>query len=263
MKTINTIKYIVLITIFSSLLIFNACKKDNSTSTTAVTYGTVLFHLHTNVDTNEVDNYGDMYTMTGGRMISVSNAQLYLSSIQLQKADGSYITVPTSSILKVQETEPYTLGNVPTGNYKSVMFNVGLTSAQNLVVPSAADTNYQYRPEMWFTIPFSASTGYKFINFEGAIDTTASGMGGMAAMAPFRIHIGTNANLKMIMMPDQNFTITKGAASEVHMIIDYNKLFHNIDLTVQANRNIITTSDNSSSNAAAVANNIQSMFSYE
>jgi hypothetical protein len=142
------------------------------------------------------------------------------------------------------------------------MFNVGLTPTQNLVVPSAADTNFQYRPEMWFGAT-AQPLGYKFINFEGSIDTTASGMGGLATMAPFKIHVGTNANLRVGMLPEQAFSVAKGTTSEVHVTIDYNKLFHNIDLTVPANRSIVTVADNSLSVAHTIANNIQSMFSYE
>ena len=260
MKIQNTIKSLLLISCIGVLLTVNSCK-DKNDNTPATTYGTVLLHLHTNVDTNEVE-YGTMYTMTGGRMISVDNAQMYLSGIQLEKADGSFIDVPVSSLLKVKETEPYVLGDVPTGNYKSVRFNVGLTPTQNLVVPAAADTNFQNRLEMWFGTT-AQPLGYKFINFEGSIDTTASGMGGLSAMAPFKIHIGTNANIKMVMLPEQAFSVTKETTSEVHVTIDYNKLFHNIDLTVPANRSVVTVADNNLSVAHTIANNIQSLFSYE
>ena len=132
MKNLKTISIIFLFTVMVS-----ACKKstDNSPATTQEpTTGTLYFHLHTDVDTNEVDNYGDIYVLTGGRKISVIKAQLYISNIQLVRADSSVYTVPNTVLLKMQETEPYLVGNVPAGNYVTVRFTIGLDSATNAKV---------------------------------------------------------------------------------------------------------------------------------
>ena len=247
--------------IFTLLFLINACKKstDSPPATTQSTTGTLYFHLHTNVDSNEVDAYGAVYILTGGRKISVNKAQLYISNIQLIRADGSVYPVPNTILLKVQETEPYLVGNVPAGNYSSVRFTVGLDSVTNLKTPAVSDSALN-NSSMWFGAT-AQPEGYVFVNFQGTIDTTASANG--TNLLPFMYMIGTNANRRQVTMPNQNFTVTTGQAQYVHMIIDYNKLFTGVNLSNSNNLMIMSPTANSSAVATTISNNIPSMFYYE
>ena len=257
MKNLKTISIIFLFTVMVS-----ACKKstDNSPATTQEpTTGTLYFHLHTDVDTNEVDNYGDIYVLTGGRKISVIKAQLYISNIQLVRADSSVYTVPNTVLLKMQETEPYLVGNVPAGNYVTVRFTIGLDSATNAKVPNTADTAFN-NSSMWFGGSAQPS-GYVFLNFQGSIDTTLAGNSNK--LIPFIYRIGTTANRQQVTMPYQNFTVIPSQLQYSHIIIDYYKLFTGINMGNMNNLMVMSPNDNASAIAKTISNNIPTMFSYE
>src|SRR5580698_6787172 len=92
----NSLLFFLLLTCLFS------CKPKDSPVPAVTATGTLAFHLHTDVDTTEVDVLGQVYKLSTGRQISVSFAQLYLSHIQLIKLDGSTYEVPNLIILKNQ-----------------------------------------------------------------------------------------------------------------------------------------------------------------
>ena len=234
-----------------------ACQKSGSDSATPT--GRIELHLHTNADTNEID-YNTVYTLTGGRKISVSLAQLYLSGIELQKADGTWYSLPGAIVLKVQETEPFAVNaDVPVGNYQNIRFNVGLDAATNAITPTATDTALN-RPEMWFGST-AQPAGYVFVNFQGSLDTTAKA--NSDKLLPFAYKLGTAANLKQVTMTAKNYAVTPGKVALIHLTIDYAKLFTGIVLSNPANLTVNTVPLNSSAVAARLAANIPLMFSYE
>jgi hypothetical protein len=221
--------------------------------------GTLMFHLHTYIDEQEVDGYNIAYTTDAGRQISLSLAQMYISDIQLEKPDGTFYYVIDKKILKILDAEAYLIGNVPVGNYKSVKFKIGLPSSTNSENPSSSpDSLILNHPEMWFSNT-AQPNGYTFLKVQGTIDTSADMSG---KMYPFTYKIGTNINYTQITMPVQNFTIVANQVQYVHMIIDYSHLFSGISLD-STHLNINTVSDNSLPLATKIVNNIPTMFRYE
>jgi hypothetical protein len=243
-------------------LILNSCKKDKDEAPAPATAnGTLAFHFHTNVDTAEVEDQDSVYTTGLGRKITVHRAELYISNVQLIKTDGSLQDVPGVVKLIKRGEEEYVIGSVPAGNYKSVKFNVGLSAAINASTPASSDSTLN-QPQMWFGIAAQPS-GFVFINFQGTIDTTTFGNGTIAQMQSFTYKIGTNANLKSVTMPDQNYTVSPNQVQFVHMVIDYNMLFNGISLNTGSNLTMNTATDNSGALGMQLVNNISSMFSYE
>lgn len=252
------------IAVLAAFVFIAGCKKKESqpdAGSTKSPTGTLLVHLHTNLDMEEVYGYNITYTTSTGRQISLSKAQLYISNIELVKTDGSVYSVPNTTLLQVFGTETYTIGGVPTGNYKSVRFNVGLDPATNLKNPSTSSSDVLNTPSMWFGTT-AQPQGYIFVNLQGKIDTTADASGTVASMQPFNLLIGTDANYKKVVMPDKNFSVTPGTQL-LHINTDYSKLFNGIKLSDSNNLMISSPSDNATSNGGAVAKNISSMFSYE
>lgn len=254
---------IAIVSLLSLALAFSSCKKkkNEDTPTPAPANGTLFLHFHTNADTNEVDTYNQVYVMSGGRKISVSIAQLYVSGIQLVKSDGSTYDVSGVNILKLMQEEQYVAGSVPSGNYKSIRFNVGLAPSTNSSTPAANDSTLN-RPNMWFGSSAQPS-GFVFVNFQGKIDTSAAGNNTTAQMQPFNYRVGTNAHLKNVAMPDQNYSVVPNQAQYVHIVIDYAKLFNGITLNVNSNLTMTSVSDNSLPLATQLTNNIPLMFTYE
>lgn len=257
------IKQFVFIIVLITMITFS-CKKNTTTSEPepAVANGTAMLHLHTNVDTIEVADYDSIYVMSDGRKISVSIAQLYISNIQLVKADGSTFDISGLTIAKTQQEEAYMLGSVPVGNYKSIRFNVGLSPTVNTLLPLLSDSVF-YKPNMWFGNTVQPWYGYVFVNFQGKIDTTNAANGTLAGMQPFTYKIGTDNHLKSVNMPDQDYTISSNQTQYIHIMIDYNKLFNGIILNSSNNLSIITSANNSGALSNQIANNIPSMFMYQ
>ncbi len=249
------------LTIFISIF---SCKKDSSTTTTtnpATPTGTLVLHLHTNVDSNEVDFYDTVYHTTAGRKISVSRAQLFISHIQAVQLNGAVIDLSGISILKVMENEEYVIGKIPVGNYKSVNFSVGLDNTVNTTAPTVG--SIFNNPTMWFNSSYASSDGYVFANFQGKIDTTTHANGTVTNMQPFVYKIGTNAHFTNINMPEQDFAVLANTKQYVHIIIDYNKFFNGVPLNQSANLNVSTAAANSTAIGNLVAANIVSLFHYE
>ena len=251
--------YFFILSIALAMWLNVSCTKKNSIN--PVVTGQLYFHLHTNIDSLEVDSYNSVLQSTSGRNISLSLAQMYLSNIQLVRLDGSVYSVANQVILKVFENEAYLVGNVPAGNYRSVRFSVGLSAMENAKTPVAGDTVF-YRPEMWFGNT-AQPQGFVFLNVQGKIDTTALGNGTEDQMVQFTYKIGTAASLKQVVMPDQNFSVFPNQIEYVHMLINYMKIFDGIDLSKASNLSVQSTTDNSGSVATQIVNNIPGMFSYE
>jgi hypothetical protein len=247
-------------------LIIASCKKQSKGpepdgSSTPPPTGTYILHLHTYLDNNEVDAYNIVYTNDAGRKISLSMAQLYLSELQLVKADGTTIPFTGTKIFKVLEKETYMVGEAPVGNYKGIRFSVGLNpDKQN--PHDANDSTILNKPAMWFSSN-PQQDGYIFLNMQGTIDTTSDASSTAAQMQTFNIKIGTSSNFKEVAMPEKNFTIMADQVEYGHVLIDYSQLFSGISLNTSANLSVTSPADNASSNAVKIASNIPLMFKYE
>ncbi len=254
-------KTLKIISLLSAIVIMiAACKKNTDTSPIIqpLANGTLFFHLHTNIDTNEVD-YGDTARDASGRKIVLSLAQFYISGITVKKADGSTYAFTGVYLLKKAENEQYTIGSIPAGNYTSVSFTVGLDSVTNSTSPASyADPNNvlaAQTPSMWFG---STSQGYIFMNVQGMADTSAGNNGN--PNFPFSYKIGSNALRRTVTLPQQNFTVMPSQGQEVHMICDYGKLLQGVVFKTQNSTDTYTTNP---SLATQIANNIPLMFRYE
>jgi len=245
-------------------LVITACKKpkeeQNNPDNSNTPKGTLMFHLHTYIDEHEVDLYNAVYANDEGRSLSLSVAQLYISEIELVKLDGSGYTIPSSKIFKILDQETFVAGEVPVGNYKGIKFKVGLSNSDNAKLPSAsADSAIFKHSEMWMGVS-AQPDGYVFMNVQGTIDTTSDLSG---AMIPFTYKIGGNLNYKQVTMPEKNFSIMENQTEYAHIKINYNKLFHGVQLNDINNLSVLTLSDNSGVVAQKVVNNIPTMFIYE
>jgi hypothetical protein len=241
-----------------AFLICSCSKKD---TTVAVSTGQLYLHLHTNIDTTEMDSYKSIIRSSSGRKISLSLAQLYISQIVLVKLDGSLLPVTGKVLLKTFENEAFLVGDVPVGNYKSIRFCVGLDAATNAQSPISTDSVF-YRPEMWFGAtaqPF----GFVSMNVEGTIDTTATANGTINQMVPFSYKIGTSTNIISITFPDISFSVITKQDQYIHIIINYMNIFKGIDLSKSGNLMVLTSSDNTSAIAKQIVSSIPSMFSFE
>lgn len=235
--------------------LFFSCKNDHIDQTETGT-GIYVLHLHSNIDTNEIE-LGNIYRDADGRQIKLTTAQFYISNIRLKKTDGTYYTIDSTYILKTVAEEEYVAGNVPAGDYTTVSFDVGVDATANHSDPSsfpAANPLSLSGPDTWYG---NTAQGYIFMNIEGMVDTTASQMG--VVDFPISYQIGSDDFLQTITMPDQPFTVVKDHSWTTHITCDYGIALQGIDFKTEPS----TTSYTAASVAAQIAANIAGMFSYE
>ena len=248
-----------------SSLVFFSCKKKTTDNPPPVIYGVVGIHLHTNINTTEVDS-GIVATDASGRKFQLNIAQFYAYNFVFKKTDGSTVTLTNDMyILKTIGTEMYVLGSVPTGNYTSLSFNVGVAPAQNSQNPSSlvmTSPLYTQNPAMWFG---STGQGYMFVNVQGLADTSVSQTSSQSQYQAFSYQLGTNTMLKTISLPSMTapFSVTANATAGnpalFHLICDYGRLLQGVNLKTA---NIASPFSNAVI-AAQIANNLPGMFHYE
>ena len=246
---------IILSLVISSIL-NTSCKKTTSTAT-----GTVYIHLHTNIDTTEVDDTTTLYSDASGRHFSLTKAQFFVSNIILQNADGSSYTMKNAYILKGIDSEQYLVGTAPVGTYTSFKFNLGLDATTNAKTPASfAPTGYLPSSEMWYG---NSTQGYMFMKIQGFADTTLAQNG--TNLMPFSYEIGSAANLKTVTMPVRSgtyapYTLVSGGVIYLHLVCDYGKLLSVIDFKTQPTTDTYTTNP---AIATSIANNCSNLFDYE
>lgn len=243
-----------IIILFICAVSFSACKKKNPTPNTPK--GLLYLHIHTDIDTNEVDA-GTVARDSGGRQFSLNVAQFYMSNIVLYKSDGTSVTTANAIVLKTIGEEEYYVGSIPTGNYTSISFDIGLSDADNVGTPSALPSGNvlsTQNPNMWF----GPGMGYMFMNLQGMADTTAAQNG--LVNAPFTYQTGTSKQRISIRMPQHApFAVIANQQTFVHLIADYGKALRGVNLGLGTATPFIA--DSAATNQ--IANNIYSMFRYE
>jgi hypothetical protein len=243
-----------LLTILIASCIFAAsgCKKTDTNSTSSS--GMLMLHIHSNLDSNEVDPGTYYPAPSSTSQIQFSHAQFYMANIKLLTTAGAWVTVNGVHLIK-WGTEDYEIGNVPVGSYKTISFSVGLPSGINHTPTSSypadsvlADQN----PSMHFS---TTTEGYVFMLFDGtdSLDTSTK--------TNFTYRIGEDSRLQTITMPDHTtpFTVSAGGGTTIHMIADYAKFIDGVSPLQWP----VADNHTQSLIANTLATNIQGMFTYE
>jgi hypothetical protein len=250
MSNMKNALFILAALIFVTTLISPACKKDPAPTPT----GNLVFHIHTNIDTNEVDA-GVVAADAYGRHFQLNVAELLISGVQLKKTDGSFQTVDNVYILKTIDQEVYTIGSVPAGNYVSVRFNVGVDAAANAKAPSAfSSPNPLADAANWFG---TTAQGYIFANLQGKADVTVGQTGPVDQS--FSYQLGTSTMLKTVSLPDKAFTVVAKQDNFVHLTADYGIMLQGVDFKTQSTGTPVSNTGV----AQKIADNIPNMFRYE
>ena len=254
----NKIKYVphllfVFMVVIASL---SSCKKTDATTPAPTGMGHLYFHLHTDIQSTEVDS-GFAGPDINGRYFQLTYAQFFISNITIYQWNGTgNIGTPcnlpvTAGMLKYIDNEYYYIVDVPAGNYGSVSYDIGITPQENALAPNVLYSqfnqsvnglpptmpNYAAKTPMW-----DAVHGYTVLYVQGLADTNkiVNGMQDTTNIAtkvnvPFTyaIYAGANPSIKgptqsyHVQLPIQQFTILPGQITYVHQICDYGNLFLN------------------------------------
>ena len=259
----HIIKYLSIFAVLAAVIISaGSCKKTNKT--TAAT-GTFYFHIHTDIDTSEVDDTAALYSDATGRHIGLTTGNFIISNITLKNADGSTYAMSGVQILKTIDSEEYIIGTAPVGVYTSVSFNIGDLSA-NVLRPTASLFYTTISGNgMLYGASDSSSTGCMNFKIKGFADTTAGQTG--TNPVHFSYEIGGDARIRTVTMPTRgtaayptNYVLTSGGTQYIHLIADYGKLLSVMDFKTQDSTNGYSIHP---AIADSIANNIPNMFRYE
>lgn len=226
-----------------------ACKKDPAPTPK----GTLLFHMHTNIDTNEVDA-GVVAVDEDGRHFRLDKAQFLVSGVELKKADGTYLSVDNVFVLKTIDEEAYTIGDVPAGNYLGARFKIGVDATNNAKAPSDFSSGPLADASNWFG---STAKGYIFVDVEGKADVSANQTGPVDQA--FSYQLGTASMLETVTLPDQAFTVVANTENLVHLTCDYGLLLQGVDFKTQSSG----SPDANAAVAQKIASNIPNFIRYE
>lgn len=215
-------------------------------------YDDATFSLHVmHMVGGQAFNTSTVYTNADGRQFKLTKARFYLSSPLLHSATGHQHLADYAQI--VAGTSTYNLGKVDPGNYTMLTFNVGVDSAANHADPTTYASDHVLSASSSTFDHWSWNSGYIFLKIEGLADTTAAMNG--TVDGPIELHIGTDAQLKSIMLME-DFTITNAEQKELHLTIDWGKALESVDL-----RNAVTHTMDNMMLATQVMNNFTGAFS--
>lgn len=222
MKTLKSI-------ILSTLLIAAfACKKETEETPSNDTTGSVNIMID-NVMKNSAEDKANLmlqspYITAGGDTLTFSKFKYFISNLYLINESGDSIEIPQSYHLIESTLESNTkvinLTNIPSGNYTSLVYNIGLDSVANhdeTIIEGDLDPNYD--------MSWNWQVGYKFFNFEGSYT-------GDTSSGNFLYHLGKTENIRTLTLDfPRNLVIGNdiNSPSMVHIIADINKIFNNVN----------------------------------
>lgn len=203
-----------------------------------------------------INFYSNFKTSSGVRF-NLSMFRYYVSNIKLVKNDGSEYAVANKYLLVTPNTEDYSLGDVPAGDYKGIKFSIGVDSITNHKDPTLYPNTHPLAIQSP-AIHWSWNSGYIFMMIEGTCDTTAA-QNDVLTYGQFShgllFHIGMDKLYRQVSLY-KSFSISN-AAQSISIKADIDKLFTGIDLKTD---NTTHTMGNMPL-AEKAANNIPTMFS--
>jgi hypothetical protein len=181
---------------------------------------------------------GNTYTNSNGEALTINRLSYIISNLVFIKEDGTEFVYPKEESYFVisQEAGLFTvhLENVPAGDYKKVRFGLGVDQQRYLQGETAQQSFWNVAAANNLT--WTWSTGYKFINFEGAFTSSAS-----SEAKPFQVHQGSNTatdNYREIML---NLPTTARVRDDeqpsIHIKTDVNVLLDG-DIKIQLQNNL-------------------------
>ena len=188
-----------------------------------------------NTFNNEPLSFGKTYITPLGDTVSFTTLNYFISNIKLVNQAGGVYTVPQDSsyhLLKHSDAggQSIILNNVPAGEYKELIFTVGVDSLRNTLDVSrrtgALDVGTAARGMYWVW-----NSGYIFFKLEGKRVSAVDSLNKY-----FRYHIGgyggydkkTINNIKIKTITLQNVYIKNGQNATISIQVAIDRFFNSI-----------------------------------
>jgi outer membrane murein-binding lipoprotein Lpp len=165
---------------------------------------------------------GASYPLSGGGNIAFREVRYWLSNVELQKADLSWVTVPDAYyLIEARPEQPLTNGTeaeialpakrretvdlkgIPSGSYVAIRFNIGVDAAHNDDLSNTAGELGSLK-NMTFDNGWMWFTSYKFTRTVADTDTTND-------TAEVSWDNGSNNDLRQVTLPFASAVALEGA----------------------------------------------------
>ncbi len=197
---------------------------------------------------------GTIYTTTGTPNWRYKFAELgyYVDNIKVQKEDGTTVLLQDVAFIDFDAPTSF-VEKLPIGNYKAIIFGLGLDPAHNATDPAtqaSGPLSTEYSSYFW-----SWTSLHIFGKLEGYFETTANSNNFNEG---FVYHIGFDELYRTITL-EKNFTVTNDAMKEIDVTLNLDKVFNGVTSLNLPTENNTQSFDNMPL-AQKVLTNIQNAF---
>ncbi|MEM7367562.1 MAG: MbnP family protein [Bacteroidota bacterium] len=174
-----------------------------------------------------------------GQRFSMEVFRLYISDLRLVKEDGTDTLIAETLLMNFAEEEvrKTTHGEglfqqflVPSANYKGIKFGIGVPTSRNNSDPTDFASDHPLHASQGMN--WNWTVGYKFLQLDGRIDTSANGTGPLDQGIAY--HTGTNELYRQLEFTDADHAFEVKAETELQFVIemDLNRFFYNNSDTI-------------------------------
>lgn len=206
-----------------------SCNKEDNNDGTKTEGNSMEFkadHYWGNTYTTGFSLNKNYYHSNVGDSIQFSQLKYYVCNIELEKLDGSFWKENESYHLvdlSNGQLDKFSIQNIPTGEYKSIKFDIGVDSTRNV---SGAQSGALAVENGMF---WSWNTGYIFIRAEGSSPKIKDNNG------RFMYHIGgfkqsNNAVRELAFDFENILTVNSSAKPSMHFKINTARFWHDVDI---------------------------------
>lgn len=233
------LKSIFLPAIMAVSVLFVSCNDDdNGSAPIPGTTGDAELYFDNGV-AGDALILGNTYANSNGENLKINRLNYIISNIVLIKEDGTQFAYPKeeSYFIISEENDLHTihLENIPSGDYKSIRFGIGVDEQRYLQGETAQQSFWDMAAANELT--WTWSTGYRFINFEGTF-TSAQTEGEKS----FQVHQGSNTatdNYREItLVLPSTARVRQGEMPSIHIKTDANVILDGVNkISLGANLN--------------------------
>lgn len=205
-------------------LFFASCSSDDMNDDLSGE-GTMKVYFDNSVNGDDLLLNSSLYINSNGETLKISRFNYIVSNFVLIDDMGNEFTYPSEESYFVISEENNQLSidltNVPSGNYTSMKFGVGVPMERFQQGETAQQEFWDYAQT--FNLTWSWVAGYKFINYEGTY--TAPTVDGEKNFKVHLGHLGEQDNYREVTLNFPNTArVRTDATPDVHLVVDANQI---------------------------------------
>ena len=189
--------------------------------------------------------FDSVFTNSFGQKFKFDTISFFLSDLTLTKENGTSVIVKSNPLFEnhlSNLSQNLLMKNVPTGDYMSVSFLLGVDSELNKVSTFGLESDFlRYKDNV---------SGHGFLFISGHLLSNPT--------TRLSYMIGTNELLRIVTLPRKPFTIFENQPYFFHYNVDLSPLITNLNF----DNDLYTNSIENKDLAVSIADNILKIFSY-